>query len=326
MLTGPASDSQRFEHTNLAGGGGTKIDTFVQFPLELDMTPYLSSTLDYPTLAHKYVSSSILPTYSRLTLTFDLCRANRLPTTQKRYNLLSVVAHEGSLSQGHYTSYVRGTDDVSSTRTWTVVVRIAHSSVILRATVFPHRRRQGSKVWTQGSPELEGLLARVLSDLIIVLHFSRRSHTASHSSRRFDVYVRFRIFIVLFPSILFVISSSCNLVHVLIVRSIDSLRCEKAVLQTANRDLTKYSSSTSFQKINGILARFVFVLVLLRSPYPTPQLHSYTRVQSSTCNVPSSTPSRPKSGARRTSLLRLASTRRESHSFFFLRATTVLSR
>ncbi|GAA5885256.1 hypothetical protein JCM16303_005975 [Sporobolomyces ruberrimus] len=78
---------KRFEHTNLAGGGGTKIDTFVQFPLELDMTPYLSSTLDYPTLAHKS------------------------PTTQKRYNLLSVVAHEGSLSQGHYTTYVRGTDD-----------------------------------------------------------------------------------------------------------------------------------------------------------------------------------------------------------------------
>ncbi|GAA5914703.1 UBP-type zinc finger domain-containing protein [Sporobolomyces salmoneus] len=79
---------KRFEHTALAGGGGgAKIDTFVQFPLELDMTPYLSANLDYPTLALKS------------------------PTNQNRYNLLSVVAHEGSLSQGHYTTYVRGTDD-----------------------------------------------------------------------------------------------------------------------------------------------------------------------------------------------------------------------
>ncbi|GAA5950156.1 hypothetical protein JCM3765_004218 [Sporobolomyces pararoseus] len=79
---------KRFEHTSLAGGGGgAKIDTFVQFPLELDMTPYLSSIIDYPTLA------------------------NKSPTSQNRYNLLSVVAHEGSLSQGHYTTYARGTDD-----------------------------------------------------------------------------------------------------------------------------------------------------------------------------------------------------------------------
>ncbi|GAA5846269.1 hypothetical protein JCM3766R1_002192, partial [Sporobolomyces carnicolor] len=79
---------KRFEHTALAGGGGgAKIDTFVRFPLELDMTPFLSSTIDYPTLAAKSV------------------------TVQNRYRLLSVVAHEGSLSQGHYTTYARGTDD-----------------------------------------------------------------------------------------------------------------------------------------------------------------------------------------------------------------------
>ncbi|GAA6021024.1 hypothetical protein JCM11491_005969 [Sporobolomyces phaffii] len=78
---------KRFEHTSLAGGGGSKIDSFVQFPLELDMTPYLSSSIDYPTLA------------------------NKSPSNQNRYNLLSVVAHEGSLSQGHYTTYARGTDD-----------------------------------------------------------------------------------------------------------------------------------------------------------------------------------------------------------------------
>lgn len=189
MLTGPASDSQRFEHTNLAGGGGTKIDTFVQFPLELDMTPYLSSTLDYPTLANKYVSSSILPTYSRLTLTFELCRANRSPTSQNRYNLLSVVAHEGSLSQGHYTTYVRGTDDVSRPLTFSAVVESLTQAPHSHLTVLPHRRRQGSKVWTQGSTELEGLPARVLSDLIVVLSVSRRSYMASSSRRSYVIFV-----------------------------------------------------------------------------------------------------------------------------------------
>ncbi|GAA5932515.1 UBP-type zinc finger domain-containing protein [Sporobolomyces koalae] len=79
---------KRFEHTSLTSGG-TKIDSFVQYPLELDMTPYLSSALDYPALLTN----------------------NKLPKDEYRYNLLSVVAHEGSLSQGHYTTYVRGTDD-----------------------------------------------------------------------------------------------------------------------------------------------------------------------------------------------------------------------
>ena len=34
---------KRFEHTGAAQGG--KIDAYCQFPLELDVTPYLSSTL-----------------------------------------------------------------------------------------------------------------------------------------------------------------------------------------------------------------------------------------------------------------------------------------
>ncbi|GAA6062639.1 hypothetical protein JCM10212_003451 [Sporobolomyces blumeae] len=73
---------KRFEHTSTAG---SKIDTYVRFPLELDMSPHLSSTLDYPTA--------------------------KTPPYPQRYNLVSVVAHEGSLTQGHYTAYVRGTDD-----------------------------------------------------------------------------------------------------------------------------------------------------------------------------------------------------------------------
>ncbi|GAA5846127.1 hypothetical protein JCM5353_004664 [Sporobolomyces roseus] len=73
---------KRFEHTSATG---SKIDTFVKFPLNLDMAPHLSSTLDYPAAAK--------------------------PPHPQRFNLMSVVAHEGSLSQGHYTTYVRGTDD-----------------------------------------------------------------------------------------------------------------------------------------------------------------------------------------------------------------------
>ncbi|GAA5935309.1 hypothetical protein JCM1841_006703 [Sporobolomyces salmonicolor] len=73
---------KRFEHTSAAG---SKIDSPVRFPLELDMAPFLSSTVDYPT-------------------------ATRPPPPQS-YNLTAVVAHEGTLSQGHYTSHVRGADD-----------------------------------------------------------------------------------------------------------------------------------------------------------------------------------------------------------------------
>ncbi|GAA5864385.1 hypothetical protein JCM8547_005806 [Rhodosporidiobolus lusitaniae] len=75
---------KRFEHTSTS----SKLDAPVQYPLKLDMAPFLSSNIDYPAAA----------------------KSNPLNVSSK-YNLTSVVAHEGTLSQGHYTAYVRGIDD-----------------------------------------------------------------------------------------------------------------------------------------------------------------------------------------------------------------------
>ncbi|GAA5892274.1 hypothetical protein JCM6882_003627 [Rhodosporidiobolus microsporus] len=75
---------KRFEHTNQS----TKIDAPVRYPLKLDMAPYLAANIDYPAAA----------------------KTNPANATSK-YHLTAVVAHEGTLSQGHYTAYVRGADD-----------------------------------------------------------------------------------------------------------------------------------------------------------------------------------------------------------------------
>ncbi|GAA5822380.1 hypothetical protein JCM3770_002371 [Rhodotorula araucariae] len=72
---------KRFEITSSAH----KLDTPVRYPLKLDMAPYLTDNLEYPA-AYK-------------------------PSDAHRFNLMAVIAHEGTLSQGHYTAYVRGTDD-----------------------------------------------------------------------------------------------------------------------------------------------------------------------------------------------------------------------
>ncbi|GAA5938103.1 hypothetical protein JCM3775_005342 [Rhodotorula graminis] len=72
---------KRFEITSAAH----KLDTPVRYPLKLDMAPYLTTNLEYPA-AYK-------------------------PSDAHRFNLMAVIAHEGTLSQGHYTAYVRGNDD-----------------------------------------------------------------------------------------------------------------------------------------------------------------------------------------------------------------------
>ncbi|BGP26859.1 hypothetical protein JCM10295v2_005821 [Rhodotorula toruloides] len=72
---------KRFEITNQA----QKLDTPIRYPLKLDMSPFLTNHLEYP--------------------------ASYKPSVVHRYNLAAVVAHEGTLSQGHYTAYVRGIDD-----------------------------------------------------------------------------------------------------------------------------------------------------------------------------------------------------------------------
>ncbi|POY76380.1 hypothetical protein BMF94_0577 [Rhodotorula taiwanensis] len=72
---------KRFEITNQAH----KIDSPIAYPLTIDMGPYLTDHLDYP--------------------------ASFKPSASTRFALMAVIAHEGTLTQGHYTAYIRGPDD-----------------------------------------------------------------------------------------------------------------------------------------------------------------------------------------------------------------------
>ena len=99
---------QRFEITSAAH----KLDTPVRYPLKLDMAPYLTTNLEYPA-AYK---PCVVPLPPRLLLGGSRVRALITPVARRsdahRFNLMAVIAHEGTLSQGHYTAYVRGSDDV----------------------------------------------------------------------------------------------------------------------------------------------------------------------------------------------------------------------
>lgn len=68
---------KRFEHSSLVN---KKISTFISFPSELDMTPFMS----------KITNGS----------------------NDFRYSLYAVINHVGSLDAGHYTAYVRHQKDV----------------------------------------------------------------------------------------------------------------------------------------------------------------------------------------------------------------------
>jgi len=74
---------KRFEHTNKAR---RKIPTYIQFPVELDMSPFMSSRR----------SSNIVD---------DVI--NDDPLKENKYSLFAVVNHLGSLQSGHYSVFVR---------------------------------------------------------------------------------------------------------------------------------------------------------------------------------------------------------------------------
>lgn len=76
---------QRFEHKR----GASKIDTFIEFPMILNMSPFLSESEE---------NNVSLPIYSR----------------ENEYHLFSVVNHKGSIDHGHYTSYIRRHDEVGT--------------------------------------------------------------------------------------------------------------------------------------------------------------------------------------------------------------------
>ncbi|XP_059145026.1 ubiquitin carboxyl-terminal hydrolase 22-like isoform X2 [Physella acuta] len=78
---------KRFEHST---GYHKKISTFVSFPEELDMTPFMSSSRSNN---NGYNSQH---THS----TSNLCCDNK-------YSLFAVVNHYGTIESGHYTCYIR---------------------------------------------------------------------------------------------------------------------------------------------------------------------------------------------------------------------------
>lgn len=75
---------KRFEHST---GYHKKISTFVSFPEELDMTPFMSVT-------HRSSSSGNHVESSGL-------------SSENKYSLYSVVNHRGTADSGHYTCFIR---------------------------------------------------------------------------------------------------------------------------------------------------------------------------------------------------------------------------
>jgi ubiquitin carboxyl-terminal hydrolase 22/27/51 len=69
---------QRFEHIK----GASKIDAFIEFPIILNMLPFLS---------YKYQD----------------IKSTSLSTLENDYYLFSVVNHKGSIDSGHYICYIR---------------------------------------------------------------------------------------------------------------------------------------------------------------------------------------------------------------------------
>lgn len=76
---------KRFEHS---AKQRRKITTFISFPLELDMTPFMASSKE-----SRMNGQLQLPTSSG--------------NDENKYSLFAVVNHQGTLESGHYTSFIR---------------------------------------------------------------------------------------------------------------------------------------------------------------------------------------------------------------------------
>ncbi|XP_029785510.1 ubiquitin carboxyl-terminal hydrolase 27 [Suricata suricatta] len=76
---------KRFEHS---AKQRRKITTYISFPLELDMTPFMASSKE-----SRMNGQLQLPTNSG--------------NDENKYSLFAVVNHQGTLESGHYTSFIR---------------------------------------------------------------------------------------------------------------------------------------------------------------------------------------------------------------------------
>lgn len=92
---------KRFEHST---GYHKKISTYVSFPEELDMTPFMSNS--------RHVHQGA-PDQHRATIRND-DQATLLPdniasllSSENKYSLYSVVNHRGTADSGHYTCFIR---------------------------------------------------------------------------------------------------------------------------------------------------------------------------------------------------------------------------
>ncbi|XP_017376950.1 ubiquitin carboxyl-terminal hydrolase 51 [Cebus imitator] len=80
---------KRFEHS---AKQRRKITTYISFPLELDMTPFMASSKE-----SRMNGQLQLPTNSG--------------NNENKYSLFAVVNHQGTLESGHYTSFIRQQKD-----------------------------------------------------------------------------------------------------------------------------------------------------------------------------------------------------------------------
>lgn len=114
---------KRFEHSSLID---KKISTFISFPPELDMTPFMSACKK-PSSTSSSSSSNIATSStgsrhhdkSGTTSRDSECDINnRINNSKKlgcgdyRYSLYAVINHVGTLDAGHYTAYVRHHKDI----------------------------------------------------------------------------------------------------------------------------------------------------------------------------------------------------------------------
>ena len=81
---------KRFEHSSIQD---KKISTFISFPEQLDMTPFMS---------HRRNGNNNSAMIDGLPK-----NGEDMAFSDNRYSLFAVINHEGSLETGHYTAFIR---------------------------------------------------------------------------------------------------------------------------------------------------------------------------------------------------------------------------
>ncbi|KAF4347869.1 hypothetical protein G4B88_009950 [Cannabis sativa] len=113
---------KRFEHSSIRKTS-RKVDRYLQFPISLDMAPYLSSSI----LRSRY-GNRVFP--------FDEDEPDASNDLSSEFELFAVVTHSGKLDAGHYVTYLRlcnqwyKCDDAWITRVNENIVRAAQGYML----------------------------------------------------------------------------------------------------------------------------------------------------------------------------------------------------